>query len=359
MSDSKKLDRSQTPTIAVVIPNHNDSACLSVCLESVLRQSVRPNQIIFVDDYSSDDSLSIARSQLSGADGVTILANPSCLGTMGALNEGLKLVTCDYVFFLASNDHLVDGMIEWAKLSIEKFGNPGVWSAMVWAADENGHYKYIYPSPVIALKDSYFSPDECVRLAMKLGNWFTGTTMLFHRETLQSVGGFDVEYRGLADLFAALTVSSLKGAVFCPQPLGVMRMHSGGYLWRTLTDLENLEAILAKIEARGSKLSASLFTKRFCSRTGHRIRFAALRASGFIVSTTIHSNWIGARYRLLGAAKSLLGEQRKVMVIIAFILLRPFDIYTSIRYRLFGILWVIAQTWKNRKCQTEYREVAK
>lgn len=328
------------PTIAVVIPNRNDSAYLSDCLDSVLRQSVRPDQIIFVDDYSSDDSLPKARSQLGGVDGVTILANISCLGTMGALNEGLKQVRCDYVFFLASNDHLIDGIIKRAKLSIAKFGKPGVWSAMVWAADEHGHIKYIYPSPVIALRESYFSPDECVSLAMKLGNWFTGTTMLFHRETLQCVGGFDVEYRGLADLFAALTVSSIKGAVFCPQPLGVMRMHSGGYLWRTLTDLDDLEAILTKIEARGSKLSASLFTKRFCSRTRHRIRFAALRASGFIVSTTIHSSWIGARYRLLQAAKSLLGERRKVMTMLAFILLRPFDVWPMIRYRVLGMIWL-------------------
>jgi len=342
------------PTIAVVIPNRNDSAFLTTCLESVLRQSIRPDQIIFVDDHSSDDSLVKARSQLSGVEGVTVLANASCLGTMGALNEGLKQVTCDYVFFLASNDHLMDGMIERAKLSIAKFGRPGVWSAMVWAADEKGHYKYIYPSPVIALKDTYFNPDECIRLAMKLGNWFTGTTLVFHRESLQDIGGFDTEYRGLADLLAALTVSSLKGAVFCPQPLGVMRMHSGGYLWRTLTDLEDLEAILTKIEVRGRELSPRLFTERFCSRTRHRIRFAALRASGLVGSATLHTDWIGARYRLLQAAKSLLGEQRKLMTMLAFIILRPFDISTFIRYRLFGVLWVITHNWQNCRSGTAH-----
>jgi len=345
------------PTIAVVIPNRNDSAYLSNCFESILRQSVRPDQIIFVDDYSSDDSLLKARSQLGVLDGVTILANTSCLGTMGALNAGLKQVHCDYVLFLSSNDYLMDRIIERAKLSISKFEKPGIWSAMVWARDEHSPIKYIYPSPVIALKDRYFSPDECVNLAMKLGNWFTGTTILFHRETLQGIGGFDVEYRGLADLFAALTVSSIKGVVFCPQPLGVMRMHSGGYLWRTLTDLDDLEAILTKIESRGPKLSASLFTKQFCSRTKHRIRFAALRASGVIVNSTIYSNWIGGRYRLLQIAKSLAGERRRVMTILAFLLLRPFDISTFIRYRLFSLLWVITQNWKNFRGEAAYCEM--
>jgi len=344
------------PTIAVVIPNRNDCAYLSDCLDSVLRQSVRPDQIIFVDDCSSDDSLPNARSKLGGVDGVTILANTFCLGTIGALNEGLKQVRCDYVLFLSSNDYLVDGIIERAKLSIVKFGKPGVWSAMVWAADEHGDIKYIYPSVVVALRESYFSPNECINLAMKHGNWFTGTTLLFHRETLQRVGGIDAEYHSLADLFSAFTVSSIKGAVFCPQPLGVMRMHSGGYHRRTLTDLDVLETILTKIESTGSKLSENLYTKRFCSLTRHRIRFAALRASGFVAGAMFHPNWIEGRYRLLQLAKSLVGERRMVMTMLAFILLRPFDISSFIRYRLFGALWVVAQNWKTLEVK---RRIAK
>lgn len=334
---------SPTPTIAVVIPNRNDSAFLTTCLESVLKQSVRPNQIIFVDDQSLDDSLAKARAKLDGVEGGIVLANASCLGTMKTLNEGLKQVTCDYVVFLASNDSLMDGMIEQAQSSIARFGWPGVWSAMVWAADEHGQCRYIYPSPVIALKESYFSPEECICLALKLGNWFTGTTLVFHRESLKYIGGFDAEYRGLADLFAALTVSSLRGAVFCPQPLGVMRMHSGGYLWKTLTDLDNLEAILEKIEVRGFGLSPKLYTNQFCSRTRLRIRFAALRAS----CITVHRNWSGVQYRLVHAANSLLGAQSRLAVVLAFILLRPFDAAAFVKYRLFGMLWVMGHSLKS------------
>ena len=334
------------PTIAVVIPNRNDSAFLSVCIDSVLRQKVRPDQIIFVDDQSTDGSLDKAHAILAGIPGSIVLANPVCMGTMGALNEGLKLATCDYVLFLASNDHLVDGIIERAKSSIAIFGRPGVWSAMVWAADEVGRYKYVYPSPVIALKDTYFGPDECIRLAMKLGNWFTGTTLFFHRETLQSIGGFDAEYRGLADLFAALTVASHQGAVFCPRPLGVMRMHSGGYLWRTLTDLNDLESILAKIEIRGNKLSPRLFNSRFVSRTKHRIRFSAMRAAGFSASALAYVGWGGVRYSILRSTRSMMGSHRWLMTIVAFMLLRPIDMLPFAFYRVMGALWIMMHGMK-------------
>ncbi len=333
-------------SISVVIPNRNDSAYLENCLNSVLYQSVLPDQIIFVDDQSSDNSLAMAEEILGGINVVQLISNSTCLGTMGALNEGLKKVTSDYVLFLSSNDFLVDGIFERAKYNIAATGSPGVWSAMVWAANKNGIPLYRYPSPVIALKDKYFSPEKCVRLALKTGNWFTGTTLIFHRKTLENIGGLDEEYQGLGDLFAALTISSIKGAFFSPVPFGVMRLHTGGYMWRTLTDLDVLEAILAKIGERGQKLSPILFSPKFCDRTKHRFRFAAIRASQDNRWIIGHRNWFGARYRFLKAACLLLGNRRKSRIILAFLLLRPFDVLTRIWYRLMGTIWTITRRTK-------------
>ncbi|MBL79126.1 MAG: hypothetical protein CMH70_03715 [Nitrosomonadaceae bacterium] len=330
---------SDVPTIAVIIPNHNDSAYLSVCIDSVLKQSVCPDQIIFVDDHSTDDSLDKIYVIQKNNPELIVSSLPTCLGTVGALNEGLKLVTCDYVLFLAANDYVIDGIIEKAKLSIMKFSRPGIWSAMVWVADNEGKNKYIYPSPVIAMKETYFDPNECIRLAMKHGSWIMGTTLFFHREELLRVGGLDKDFRGLADLLSALIVASHKGAVFFPCPLGVMRYHSGGYLNDTLSDLNNLESMLTKIEIRGRNLSPRLFNKIFTSRMKHRIRFAVMRAVGFSTFSSICSGW-GGRYKFLLTIRSILGIHRKLMIIISFIIIRPFDVLPMIWSRVIKYIWI-------------------
>jgi glycosyltransferase involved in cell wall biosynthesis len=338
------ISENYLPTMGVVIPNRNDSAYLATCLNSVLQQSVRPDEIIFVDDQSSDNSLDMARDILNGIPGSQVIANPTCLGTMGALNEGLKCISSDYVLFLASNDYLINGIFARAKSSIAASTDiPGVWSAMVWAADESGRRMYLYPSPVVALKDTFFSQDECIRLAMMFGNWFTGTTLIFHRETLWKIGGFDTEYQGLADLLAALTVASIKGAFFSPEPFGVIRLHSGGYLWRTLIDLDGLEVILAKIEARAPKLSPILFSPKFCGRIKHRFRFAAIRSFQDNQRIIRHSNWLGAKYKVLLIASRLLGNNKTLRTMLAFVILRPFDVLAMIWYRLMGMLWLMAR----------------
>jgi glycosyltransferase involved in cell wall biosynthesis len=338
------------PSITVIIPNRNDAAYINTCLNSVLNQSITPDQIVFVDDSSQDNSIAIAQMALRDFNNAKIIANPKCLGTVGALNEGLKRATSDYVLFLASNDFLLDRIFERAKQSIFATGFPGIWSAMVWAADENGTPMYLYPSSVVKLKGDYIPPEECIRLSMKTASWFTGTTLFFNRKALNEIGGLDMEYQGLADLLAALTISSTNGATFIAEPLGVMRIHDDGYLHRTITDLGNLEQIISAIEKKGPILSPRLFTDYFCRRMSNRFRFAAFRAISDMRNTKWHESWNGWQYSILKKTIPLMEKHNTFKIITAMFLLRPFDIIPFIRYRLIGPLWVMARrTGANKK----------
>lgn len=335
------------PTIAVVIPNRNDSKYLSKCLRSVLNQRVPHDELIIVDDQSTDNSLQIIRAELSTVSAVQIIENSACMGAMGAANEGLKHVTSDYVMFLSANDFLVNGIFERAKSCITAAGCPGVWSAMVWVTDEAGHNLHLYPTPVVALTDTFLSPDECICLAKKVGHWFTGTTLVYHRETLQKIGGFDIAYQGLSDLLAALTISSIKGAAFSPAPFGVVRQHEGGLYWRTITNLSGLDAILAKMEVAGSKLSPALFTPSFCDLMKRRVRFSAIRAFNDNAWLPHAGSWAGCRYGLLNAIGPLFNWNRTLQLACAFLALRPFaDIVAIIWYRILGTLIVMLRQRK-------------
>jgi len=332
------------PTIAVVIPNRNDSAYLVKCLDSILAQDVAPDEIIVVDDQSTDDSLEIIQKKLLDITRAKIVVNPVCLGTMGALNEGLKHVTSEYVLFLSSNDYVENGIFERAKSGIATAGHPGVWSAMVWVVDEVGRHLHLYPSPVVALTDTFFPPDKCIRLAKTVGHWFTGTTLIYHRETLQKIGGFDIAYQGLGDLLAALTVASIKGAAFSPEPFGVMRQHEGGLYWRTITNLPVLDNILTRIENTGPKLSPALFTRQFCEVMKRRIRFTAIRAFHDNEWLIHAGSWSGYRYRLLSRVSRILCKYRKLQLAFAFLLLRPpFDLIAIIWYRFLGRIFVLSR----------------
>lgn len=54
------------PTVSVVVPNYNCSAYLEQRLNSITNQTIKPNEIIILDDASTDDSLSTINKLISG-----------------------------------------------------------------------------------------------------------------------------------------------------------------------------------------------------------------------------------------------------------------------------------------------------
>ena len=47
--------------ISIVIPAHNEAIFLQDCLDSFVGQTYLPNEVIVVDDNSSDDTFKIAK----------------------------------------------------------------------------------------------------------------------------------------------------------------------------------------------------------------------------------------------------------------------------------------------------------
>lgn len=338
MSRATSNTAATRPTIGVVVPNRDDSQYLRRCLRSVVDQEVAPDELIVVDDKSTDDSVAVIRSLISGVAGAQLIENPLNMGTMGALNEGLGRARSDYVLFLASNDFAAPGLFARAKQCIARAGSPGLWSAMVWVVDEHDRLLRLQPSAVVALRDAFLTPERCIRLARRLGNWFIGTTVMFHRETLQQIGGFDLAYRGLADYIAALAIAGLRGAVYTPEPLGVMRQHAGGYLAKTLEDQSAVEAMISRLREQGPRLAPKLFTPDFVNRTADRFRFAVVRASAGRSMPDVAMRYEGMKRRMLDfVAQRVPSELRRLRLGLTYVILRPYDVLPALWYRLASV----------------------
>jgi glycosyltransferase involved in cell wall biosynthesis len=312
------LARGREPSIAVIIPNRNDARHLPRCLRSVLEQEAPPDELIVIDDQSTDGSVALIRSLIAGQAYAQLVENPVNLGVYGAVDRGLAHSRSDYALFLSANDFLMPGLIARAKACLARSPGAGLWSAMAWLVDEDDRLLRLQSTAVVALQDAFFAPEACRRLAWRFGNWFTGTSLVYHRETLDAVGRFDPAYKGLADLITALAVASRRGAAYSPEPLAVIRAHAG-ILSATLKDPAALDAMLERLAVRGPELSPELFTPEFLARTGQRFRFAAIRASAA-------------------------GLPR---VVLAFLVLRPYDVIPAIWNRMLGSLWIrLRSRWR-------------
>jgi hypothetical protein len=243
---------------------------------------------------------------------------------------------------LSANDYVLPGIFSRAKACLARSPGVGMWSAMAWLVDEDDRLIRLHLSPVVALNDALFPPERCIKLAHRFGNWFTGTTLIYHRDTLLAVGGFDPAYGAPADLFTALAVASLRGAAYSPEPFGAIRIHSGSYLSATLNNVARLDTILERLRERGPQLSPQLFSAGFIERTALRLRFAAIRASGGVSLPEIAARVSGwKRAALLIADRVAPARLRRFRIGVAFLALRPFDIVPTLVNRLLG--WIIVR----------------
>ncbi|MGO4167506.1 glycosyltransferase family 2 protein [Novosphingobium sp. YAF33] len=96
-------------SICVVIPLHNKGPHIARALDSVLRQTVQPAEIIVVDDVSKDDGPQIARSY----DGVQVLSRDRPgPGGYAARNLGIRTARSDFIAFLDADDEWDDAHLE-------------------------------------------------------------------------------------------------------------------------------------------------------------------------------------------------------------------------------------------------------
>lgn len=94
--------------VAVVIPCHNYGAYLAQCIESVINQTYSVDEIIVVDDGSSDDSRQVAERY---APRVRLVAQ-SNQGVAAARNHGVSLTRQPFVVCLDADDLLDPRYIE-------------------------------------------------------------------------------------------------------------------------------------------------------------------------------------------------------------------------------------------------------
>lgn len=95
--------------VSVIIPCHNYGCYLSGAIESVLRQTVHPQEILVVDDASSDDTKDVALSYANR--GITYL-RAEHRDLSATRNTGTKSTKGSFLLFLDADDMLAEDFIE-------------------------------------------------------------------------------------------------------------------------------------------------------------------------------------------------------------------------------------------------------
>ena len=100
-------------SLSVIVPNYNYAGFLKRRLSSIAKQTIKPDEIIFLDDCSIDNSLEIAE-QLLKTYGIayTIITNETNQGVFLQWLKGISLAKYDYIWIAEADDSCEPYLLE-------------------------------------------------------------------------------------------------------------------------------------------------------------------------------------------------------------------------------------------------------
>jgi glycosyltransferase involved in cell wall biosynthesis len=196
-----------TTRISVIIPVYNGERFLAEAIRSVLDQTLPPDEIIVVDDGSTDDSADIvAGMPLPPKTELTLVRQPN-QGPAAARNRGIALAAGELIAFLDADDLWMP----------EKLERQIAHLAQEPAADGVICHVESFVEP-----GGKWPPGRNRTLFDQLPPMYSFCTLLIRRPALDRVGRLDPQYRAGEDTewFAR---ASDAGLIFAITPAALLR----------------------------------------------------------------------------------------------------------------------------------------
>jgi glycosyltransferase involved in cell wall biosynthesis len=171
---------SESAEVSVVIPCFNQGRYLGLAIESVLRQTHPPFELIVVDDGSNDDTTEVANRYRNSQ--VCCISQQN-QGPAAARNAGLALCRANFVLFLDADDLLLPTALELGVAHLLRRPD----CAFVY-----GHHRFINADGRVTKEFQPQNFEGCYYKGLLHHN-FIGMpgTVLYRRNILNQIGGFD------------------------------------------------------------------------------------------------------------------------------------------------------------------------
>jgi len=175
-------DESGTLRLTAIVPARNAAATLGRCLDALLAQVSADDEVIVVDDYSTDET-----SEIASRYDVNVIRLSSHQGVSAARNRGAQLARAPVLFFVDADVVVAPGTVTRAHTMMSK---PDVGAVIGSYDDDPGASSTI--SRFKNLAHHYFHQHSSAEAIT-----FWGACGLVRRESFFALGGFN-EYRRLS-----------------------------------------------------------------------------------------------------------------------------------------------------------------
>jgi glycosyltransferase involved in cell wall biosynthesis len=201
------------------MPVYNGAHYLRAALDSCLTQTVVPDEIIVVDDCSTDTCASISREYSDRNSNVRLHVHIDNLGLCRTAMDAATLATSDYLIYLDQDDILPPRHIE----SMLRVIDPNVAFAFCNSVtiDEGGH-----PGPLLYEDALLVRNVKNARFQLAMHNFVNTCGLLLNRDFVMRAGGWDGRFRNYGHWLLLIKLLAYGEARFTTATRSMYRRHA-------------------------------------------------------------------------------------------------------------------------------------
>ena len=314
-------------TIDVVLANHNHGHRLLVALEALSKQRFAANRIIVVDDFSSDDSLSLLESFRGKIPNLMILKNKMNLGAVASYNIGFRYVESRYVYFAAADDTVNENLFSTCTNFLDLYPMAAFASAEVNVYEDDSSIPAIRPIIRPRILSGYISPFEVEREFNSNDNWIMTGACVFRTEFVRTIGCMRSELGPFADSIMAKTLAFRHGCVFVPYIGSNWNLSKHGYSRGIFDNFEIFTRTKQLLEMYIQ--SSSFFPNWYWRKFSKRLDFSNLRLSlqkSHIDGRTLEVS-VGKTLKWVYSFSNKSKGMKHILLLVAYLKLQPFSFH--------------------------------
>ena len=210
------------------MPNYNHAMYLEGALRAQLDQSRPPDEIIVVDDASTDDSRALVEEIAAEAPTVRLIRLDRNRGPLHASGRGLREAKGAYVSFAAADDLVGRDFAARSMAVLADF--PTAAFCFSDPTELIGDSGQVREFPLfLSDRPTFLSPDRMERVLQRNFFSFPSNTIIYRRAALLSVGGFRAELDWQAEWLTNHALAFRHGACYVPAGLAYFRVRPDSY----------------------------------------------------------------------------------------------------------------------------------